>query len=584
MKIQTPYISAFIFFSLFANIVVAQEKTKEPTKPVVSKEVITPQKSTETVKQDTSKRNAVTEEVEVVRSYKPVLADAVKIRRSPELSDTKPFNPQVKYSLIDKRLELNSGIRELEAQKLAKEIAEQRKNNFAKLGFGNLGTGLAQLNIATGQDPALQAGFNFNHLSMNGKENQQKISKQSLNAYGRSIGDAMVLEGKLGYDRLGTYFYGTDPLGSFSNLNPQKQRFNHFNAEGLLFNRTDADDETSFSYAAKASGYIFNNAFKAKENSVVVSGGLGKNLNKFHLGANAAVDITTSKDSAYSINNNLFKLNPYIKIQTDVLQLTAGINYVNEFGNNQRIHIFPAASVDFMLIKNYLTIFGTFGGNVEKTTFKGLSDENPYVNQNLLLRNTVEKVNVSGGIRGTFAPNIGYKAMVSYQTLGDLSYFINDSTQRNKFNVDYLVGNTNVLGFDGELNISFSEAFNLDSKLSVKQYDNDKEQYAWLRPGFLLKSTASFKIVNQVKISGDLLLQGETKAKIWDKPSNFPTSTYTVKTMKAFADISVGADYQYNKQISAFFRVNNILGNDYQRLPYYNNYGINILGGLSYGF
>ncbi len=579
MNNKTSYISAFVFFSLFAVNVSAQtqDKPKEAAKPVVTKPVAT-------VNQDTSKRNAVTEEVEVIRSYKPVLADAVKIRRSPNLNDTKPFNPQVKYDLIDKRLELNSGIRELEAQKLAEEIAEQRKNNFAKLGFGNLGTGLAQLNIATGQDPALQAGFNFNHLSMSGKENQQKISKQSLSGYGRSIGDVLALEGKLGYDRLGTYFYGTDPMGSFLNLNPQKQRFNHFNAEGLLFNRTDADDETSFSYAAKASGYIFNNVFNGKENAIVISGGLGKDLNKFHLGANVAVDITTSKDSAYSFNNNLFKLNPYIKIQTEVLKLTGGINYVNEFGNNQRIHIFPAISLDFMLIKNYLTIFGNFGGNVEKTTLKGLSDENPYINQNVLLKNTVDKIDVSGGIRGTFAPNVGYKAMVNYKTIGDLSYFVNDSTERNKFNVAYMTGNTNVIGFDGELNISFSEAFNLDSKISIKQYDNDNEDHAWLRPGFTLQSTASFKIVDKVKISGDLLFQGETKAKIFDIPSNFPASTYTVKTMKAFADISVGADYQYNKQISAFFRVNNILGNDYQRLPYYNNYGINILGGVSYGF
>lgn len=568
---RTTYISTYVFFGLFAiNLVTnAQDKPKEA------------------VKQDTSKRNAVTEEIEVVRSYKPVLADAVKIRRSPNLSDTKPFTPKVNYNLIDKKLALNSGIRELEAQKLQQEIESQRKNNFAKLGFGNLGTSLAQLNLATGQDPALQAGFNFNHLGLSGKENQQKISTQSLSGYGRSIGDALVLEGKLGYDRTGTYFYGTDLNNTFLNLNPQKQRFNYFNAEGLLFNRTDADDETSLSYAAKVKGYIFNNAFKAKENSVVLSGGLGKNLNKFHLGANATVDITTSKDSAYTFNNNLFKLNPYIQIQTELFKLTGGINYVNEFGANQRIHIFPAISLDFMLIKNYLTIFGNFGGDVEKNTLKNLSDLNPYLNQNVNLKNTVNKFDLAGGIRGTFAPNLGYKATVSYQNLSDLTYFANSFIDKQKFDVDYFVGNTNVIGFSGEVNINFSDAFNLDSKVDIKQYDNNNEDFIWLRPGFILQSTASFKIVDKVKLSGDLLFQGETKAKIYDIPSalnQLPNPTFTAKTIKAFADISVGADYQYNKQISAFFRVNNILGNDYQRLPYYRNYGINILGGVSYGF
>ncbi|MBK0383954.1 TonB-dependent receptor [Pedobacter sp. SD-b] len=536
---------------------------------------------------DTSK-TAVSEEVEVVRSYKPVLADAVKIRKSPNLNDTRPFNPKMTYDLMDKRLELNSGIRELEAQKLIKQKQDELKNNFAKLGLGNLGTNLAQLNIATGQDEALQAGFNFNHLAMSGKLNQQKISKQTIKGYARSIGDATILEGKLSYDRTGTYFYGIDPNGSFTNPNPERQKFNYFEAKGLVMNRNDATETNNFDYAAKINASLFNNAFDAKETAFIISGGLGKDLDKFHLGANASIDITTSQDSAYSFNNNLFRLNPYIQFKTDRFRFTGGINYVNEFGANQRINIFPAASLDFMLIKNYLTIFGNLGGDVDKTLLKDLTDFNPYLNTNVNLRNTVKKIDVAGGIRGTLAPNVGYKAMVSYQTVSDLSYFVNNIDKKQKFDVAYFSGNTNIIGFDGELNINFSDDFNLDSKVQIKQYNNNTEQFAWLRPGFVLTSTASFKIIDKVKLSGDLLFQGETKAKILNPDLSVPPMPLppiiTVKTIKAFADISVGAEYQYDKQISAFFRVNNILGNEYEKLPYYPNYGINILAGLRYGF
>ncbi|WP_094336719.1 TonB-dependent receptor [Pedobacter psychrophilus] len=574
------YKASFLILSgLFAsNALYAQTQPAEKTVPTKT-----------TVSRDTSK-TSVTEEVEVVRSYRPVLADAVKIRRSPNLNDIRPFNPKITYSLMDKRLELNSGIRELEAQKLVKLKQEELKNNFAKLALGNLGTTLAQLNIATGQDEALQAGFNFNHLGMSGKLNEQKISKQSFGGYGRSIGDALVLEGKLSYDRTSTYFYGQDPQGTFTNLNPEKQKFNYFEAEGVVLNRNDADEETNFDYAAKINASIFNNAFEAKETSVIVSGGLGKDLNKFHLGANAIVDITTSKDLSYSFNNNLFKLNPYIQFKTDRFRFTGGVNYANEFGANQRINIFPAASLDFMLIKNYLTIFGNLGGDVDKTLIKNLSDVNPYLNQNVDLRNSVKKLDVAGGIRGTVAPNVGYKAMVNYQTISDLSYYVNDINTKQKFNVSYFAGNTNILGFDGELNVSFSDDFKLDSKVQIKQYDIKTEQFAWLRPSFILTSTASFKIVDKVKISGDLLFQGETKAKIFDfapivtPAPPTPTIVASVKTIKAFADISIGAEYQYNNQISGFFRVNNVLGNEYERMPYYPNYGINILGGLRYGF
>jgi len=64
---------------------------------------------------------AVTEEIEVVRPYKPVLAEAVKLRRSPDLNDVKTFKAKFNYSLTDRKLELNSDINKLQAQQVADE-------------------------------------------------------------------------------------------------------------------------------------------------------------------------------------------------------------------------------------------------------------------------------------------------------------------------------------------------------------------------------------------------------------------------------------------------------------------------------
>ena len=124
---------------------------------------------------DTSK-NPLSQEIEVKRAYKPILAEAVKIRRSPDLADIKPDTPSVAYNFLDKKLHLNSNIKPLEAQKMVLLNPPILKNNYAKIGLGNLGTTLAQLNLATGKDPALQAGFNFNHLAQKGKLNHQNTS------------------------------------------------------------------------------------------------------------------------------------------------------------------------------------------------------------------------------------------------------------------------------------------------------------------------------------------------------------------------------------------------------------------------
>ena len=62
---------------------------------------------------------SITEEIEVVRPYKPVLADAAKIRRSPDLNSGKPFKPTLSYNVLDDKFELNSDIKQLQAQQVA---------------------------------------------------------------------------------------------------------------------------------------------------------------------------------------------------------------------------------------------------------------------------------------------------------------------------------------------------------------------------------------------------------------------------------------------------------------------------------
>ena len=63
--------------------------------------------------QDTVTKPPTIEEVEVIRDYKPILADAVKIRRSPDLSNMRVFQPKLSYSTLDKKLDIPSGLHQL---------------------------------------------------------------------------------------------------------------------------------------------------------------------------------------------------------------------------------------------------------------------------------------------------------------------------------------------------------------------------------------------------------------------------------------------------------------------------------------
>ncbi|TAH02743.1 MAG: TonB-dependent receptor [Sphingobacteriales bacterium] len=535
---------------------------------------------------DTTK-NPLSQEIEVKRAYKPILAEAVKIRRSPDLTDIKPVTPSVTYNFLDKKLDLNSNIKPLEAQKIVLLNPTILKNNYAKIALGNLGTTLAQLNLATGKDPALQAGFNFNHFAQKGKLNQQNTSMQNASIYGKAVGDKLVLLGNLSYNRRTNYFYGVDDLQTFSNPNPAQQKFNLFEADAEIYKRIAPTDSNKLQLATKINAYHLNNAFDGAENNITLSAGGSKNLQKFQVGVNAVVDITNTKDIAYTFGNHLFKINPYLKFDGDRFKLTAGINYVNEFGANQRIHIFPNASIDYVLINNYLTLFGQINGDVNKTRLRDLVAPNPFLNVNPTIKNTIEKLNIAGGVRGTIIPNVGFKAMVKTITVGNFQYFTNNIDQKQKFDLGY--DDANILNFTGEINAKFSDDFSLDTKIDFNQYSLKNQQYAWFNPALKFSTLAKVKIAQKFTLSTDVYYQSLTKAMVlnYDDPLLIADPNYNpnyVQTLPSFFDFGLGLDYTYNKKFGAFVKANNLLNKQYQQFLYYPNFGLNVLGGFSYSF
>lgn len=64
---------------------------------------------------------SLSEEIVVTTAYKPVLADAVKLRRNPEMEDKVPFKAPLTYTTIDKRLTRDEEIKQLDAMKMPAE-------------------------------------------------------------------------------------------------------------------------------------------------------------------------------------------------------------------------------------------------------------------------------------------------------------------------------------------------------------------------------------------------------------------------------------------------------------------------------
>ena len=527
-----------------------------------------------------SPTGTLTEEIEIVRPYKPVLADAVKMRRNPDMTYNKPFMPVLTYSILDKRLELNSNIKELQAQKMMDEQQTILKNNYVKVGAGNFNTALGEVYLNTGQDEALQAGAFFKHLSQQGSLNMQQFSNQELGAFGRSIGAQNTLSGKIGYDRKSTFFYGYNPLlPPTPDAVPDKQRFSIISAQGEVMN--NYSETSSLNYTAKVNAYQFSTVSDARESSVVLGGYFNKEFNLFNFGLNASADFTSTKDLDYNISNNILRANPYVKFKGNGFLLNLGLNIVQEFGDKSRLNVLPAVSAEIPVATDYAILFAGASGDVLKTSLKDLMSENPYLNKNIAVKNSVEKMNIYGGVKGNAGAEFGYKVMAYYKTVDELMLFVNNPLEFNRFDAIYDNGKSNIFGLEGEISVKASDIININGKAQVFNYDLASEKEAWFKPTLRLVSNARAQLSQKLSLDAELLFQGETFA----KTVNFtPLPEEHILKINSFVDLSAGAEYKVNNKIGVYLRANNLFGTSYQQYLYYSKLGLNMFGGFNYSF
>ncbi len=542
--------------------------------------------------QDTARRggqatspanSSLSEEIVVTTTYKPVLADAVKIRRNPNLEDTSPFKAPLAYNTLDKKLTSDSDIRPLVAMPMPAERDSILKNNYVKAGLGSLKTTYGEAYINNGRDAALQTGLYAKHFDQHGSLYKQNEMRDDIGIFGKSTGASNTVSGRIDYNYRSNYFYGYDvnnpPANSFT---PAKQHFSTIGAEGEIANNYK-DTDRAFTYAFKAKGYLFSNAFQARENNLVVSGFVNQTIKQFYAGLSASLDLATQKDSLYSLNNSLFRLNPYLKFQGDNYKIDAGLNIVDQFGYASKFYIFPAARLELQVIPQYVRLFAEAKGDVNRTSLHDLSIINPYLGQNLPIQNSVDQLDLTLGLKGTIFPGLGFKASFFRNSVKNLPLLVsnfNAAGTNNKFTIVYDDGRARISGFNGDLDYKASDNFDLFGRVEFKTYSLASQAQPWNLPKFKLTAGTVIHISNKVDINGSLLIRGTVR-----DPHLVTNGTITTaSSISSFADLSGGVQYKVNKQFNIFVQANNILNTSYQTWLYYPDYGFNIFGGAGFSF
>lgn len=537
-------------------------------------------------------------EIEVVRDYKPILADAVKIRQSPDLTNNRKYLSKLSYNIFDRKLDINTGTHRLEIQQMPAIRPDILTNNYAKIGVGNFNTLLGEVYISNGEDEGLQVGGFVKHLSQKGTElDGQNFSEQKIGLFGRSVLDRITVGGEIGFNRYATRYYGFVPTMPDLNVDPTKQHYNDLYIKAEL-NSNYEENEELLSYSLKADGYLFGNAFSAKENSFALSGSINKKINAFNVGANVSGDFTSLESQGQTLGNHIARLNPYIRFQGSNYKLTLGATLVSEFGGEEnRNNIFPTVDFDFALIPEYASLYAGVKGDVVKTSYRSLANENPFLTESpfidtttntLVVRNMLEKLHVFGGIKGNAGATFGYKVGVFYKQVSDLPLYAVTPANPSRYDIIYDRADKNtVYGLEGDITVRVSEAFSLGGNLLFNEYDLENEAEAWFIPKMRLAANTRINIGKKVYIDGEVFFNDAMKAKTYQQFAGLPNAAEGVPvtvSMPSFLDISAGLEYRATKQIGVYVRGNNLLNKGYERFLYYPRLGFNVIGGVNVSF
>jgi hypothetical protein len=533
---------------------------------------------------DTSKnQNALTEQIVITTAYKPLLADAVKIRRNPDLEDVTPYKAPLSYKPYDLRLEQNSDIRQLEAMKMPLEQDSIPQNNYAEVGLGNFKTTYGEAFFNTGPDQGLQAGGFIKHFSQDGNIYKQDQSRNEVNIFGKSVGATNDLNGFIDYKYNTNYFYGFNQADPTTAVEPAHQHFSILSAEGNIA-KNYADVPNDFTYAFKLKGYIYSDAFQAKESNLVLSGFVNETINQFYAGVAGSIDLATQQDSLYNYNNSLLRANPYIKFQGTNYKVDAGINIVDQFGFSSAFYIFPAVNLELQVIPKYVRLFAEAKGDVNRSSIMDFTTINPFMGPNIAIKNSVDQLDISAGLEGTLAPGVGFKAFVFRNSVKNLPLIVsNFSPAGNTFAVIYDNGKTRINGFTGEVDAKATDDIDVFGRVEFKDYQLAEQAQPWNLPKFKLTAGANIRINDKVDITGSLLFRGNTQDITYTEALN-PTVKPAPISISSFADLSGGVTYKATNKISVFVKVNNILDSTNQTWLYYPDYGFNIFGGVGFAF
>ncbi len=516
----------------------------------------------------------ISEVIDVVRPYKPILADPLKIKNNPEISDNETLKPDIEYRIKPLKLDsLNNG-NPLPVEKMKAESIAKLYRLYVKAGIGTYLNNVGELYYNNIQNKEWLYGLHIRHLAGDGILANSAFSEDNSGVYAKKIFSGATWGANVNYNRNAVYHYGYNHSDTAFIKKDVRQRFNTFSASTQVLTTNREPNGLNFGFSADA--YNLYDIEKAAENGLKTDLFFDRKWFKNTINLPVSVDISEFNGTDTVNQTNLVvKVSPTFAQKTDsALSFKIGATFAYEQLQKGTLHFYPLAHVQYVLVPRFAIPFGGIRGDLQKQSYRGLSTENPFIKSDIILRNQNEKITLYGGVISNPGRFI-FKAQLNYSYIDNLVLFVTDSTDSKRLAIVYDGKNGTRTNFIVEASYQVSEKLRLNGKVDVAGYNTVTQIRAWHKPQTSATATASYSIAKKFVFQANVFYIGNRDALINPKKQEF-------KKLNAITDLNLDIEYRYSKTLSIFSRFSNITASRYERWLDYPAYGFNFIAGLTF--
>jgi hypothetical protein len=512
--------------------------------------------------------------------YVPTLSESIKIPVNPNPEQPISIKPTFTYKIPDLNTPTTPTIYTIKPISLGNALLPKLSNNYFRFGFGNYTTPLAEGYINSVRNKTWNNGIFFKHLSSQGDQSFQNFSNNTIAAHSKRFFDRSILSTSALYHRNVVYNYGFS-----DSIKPKedtlKNIYNLFDLNISLENLKN--DTVSLAYKFDLNYYLQNNNYDLLEHNFKLAGTLAKTISNIPFTLYTGINSMSNISNSNTLQRTAFIFNPRINLQDEMYYIKVGFNYTyftDSLDNTNPNHFYPVGEAAYHVIPKALTVLAGINGSYNINTFRSINAENPFI-RNYSFKNTNNKFEMYGGIKGHIAKGLNYSLQGSIANIGNMLFYVGDSSGKQR--IIYDGGIITLTTFTADISYQVGDKWRLGLVSKLYSYSMGQLQYAYSRPNSEVKLNSTFNIGDKFLFRADVFYVGERKGGTYDRKNGNKDDVYEIK-LKPFVDMNIGLDYRYNKNVSVFFNFNNMAAARYMRYTNLDVYGFNAIGGLSLTF